>query len=68
MDIFLDILIGLSLITVVGSFFVGMIAFARNGSEAAAISNRFMAWRVRTQVVAVAVLLLSAWAKGQHVG
>ncbi len=35
MDIVLDILIGLSLLTVVVSFFIGMVAFARNGSEAA---------------------------------
>ena len=65
MDIFLDILIGLALVTVVASFFAGMIAFARNGDEAAEQSNRFMAWRVKTQVVAVGVLLLSAWARGQ---
>ena len=68
MDILLDILIGLSLLTVVGSFFVGMVAFAKNGAEAAATSNRFMAWRVKTQVVAVAVLLICAWARGQHPG
>ena len=66
MDIVLDILIGLSLLTVVVSFFVGMVAFARNGAEAAATSNRFMAWRVKTQVIAVGVLLVSAWARGQH--
>ena len=66
MDIILDLLIALSLITVVGSFVIGMIAFARNGSQAAETSNRFMAWRVKTQVIAVAVLLISAWARGQH--
>jgi hypothetical protein len=66
MVILLDILIGLSLLTVVVTFFLGMIAFARNGAEAAASSNRLMAWRVKTQVIAVGVLLLCAWARSQH--
>lgn len=68
MDIVLDILIGLSLLTVVVSFFLGMVAFARNDAEAASQSNRFMSWRVKTQVVAVGVLLICAWARGQHPG
>jgi len=66
MDIFLDILIGLSLIAVLASFFMGMIFFAQNGEVAAERSNTFMAWRVRTQVVSIGVLLLSLWYKAAH--
>ena len=66
MTIVLDVLIGLALLTVVATFFLGMIAFARNGAEAAAASNRFMSWRVKTQVIAVGVLVFCAWARSQH--
>lgn len=68
MNIFFDILIGLSMLAVVGSFFAGMMAFARNGSEAQAKSNRMMSWRVRTQVIAIAVLMVSLWYKSLHPG
>lgn len=66
MEILLDILIGLSLLTVVVTFFLGMVAFARNGEAAAAASNRLMSWRVKTQGIAVGVLLVCAWARSQH--
>lgn len=66
MDILLDILIGLSLLAVIGSFFLGMIAFSRNGAQAAAKSNTLMAWRVRTQFIAVGVLMLSVLWKATH--
>jgi hypothetical protein len=68
MNIVFDILIGLSMLAVVGSFFAGMIAFAQNGREAEAKSNRMMSWRVRTQVIAIAVLMISMWYKSQHPG
>lgn len=63
-DILIDILIALSLFAVVASFFLGMLAFSRNGSGAA--SNGWMAWRVRTQVIAIGVLMLSVWWKASH--
>lgn len=68
MNIFFDILIGLSMLAVVGSFFAGMIAFARNGKEAHAKSNRMMSWRVRTQLIAIAVLMIGLWYKSQNPG
>ncbi len=68
MNLVFDILIGLSILAVVGSFFAGMIAFARNGREAQAKSNRMMSWRVRTQVIAIAVLMIGMWYKSQHPG
>lgn len=66
MDVIIDILIGLSLLAVLASFFLGMVAFSRNGADAA--SNRWMAWRVRTQVISVGVLMISVWWKASHGG
>ncbi len=66
MDIIIDILIGLSVVAVVGSFILGMVAFARNGDVAAARANGWMAWRVRTQMISVGVLLLASWWKAAH--
>lgn len=60
---FLNILIGLSLLAVVATFVVGMVAFSRNGEAAGKALNRAMAWRVKTQFVAIAILALSLWAK-----
>lgn len=60
---FLNILIALSLIVVVITFVLGMIAFSKNGEAAAKFSNRAMAWRVKTQFVAIGILVLSLWAK-----
>lgn len=65
-DVFIDILIGLSLIAVVGSFFLGMLSFSRNGQAAANEGNGWMAWRVRTQAISVAVLMFAAWWKASH--
>jgi hypothetical protein len=64
MDIFLDILIGLSMLAVVGSLFMGMLAFSKNASGDR--SSAWMAWRVRTQVIAIGVLMLSVWWKASH--
>ena len=64
MDILIDLLIALSLFAVVASFFLGMLAFSRNG--AGETSNRWMAWRVRTQVISIGVLMLSVWFKTSH--
>ena len=68
MNIVFDILIGLSMLAVVASFFAGMIAFARNGNEAQSKSNKMMSWRVRTQFIAIAVLLIGMWYKSNHPG
>ena len=66
MDIVLDIAIGISLLTVLVTFILGMFAFARNGTEAGARLNRLMAWRVRTQLIAIAVLALGLLLKAHH--
>ena len=59
----LNILIALSLIVVVVTFLMGMVGFSRNGEAAGAALNKAMAWRVKTQLVAIGVLMLSLWAK-----
>ena len=66
MGIFIDIMIGLSLLAVLGSLFMGLIALARGGEYGAANSNRFMQWRVKTQAVAIILLLIGFWYKSQH--
>lgn len=66
MDILIDILIALSLFAVVASFFLGMIAFSSNGPAAETEANGWMAWRVKTQVISIAVLMFSAWWKATH--
>jgi Hypoxia induced protein conserved region len=66
MGIFIDILIALSLLAVLGSLFMGLITLARGGDYAAANSNRFMQWRVKTQAVAIVLLLLGFWYKATH--
>lgn len=66
MDLFIDVLIGLSMLAVVGSFFLGMLSFSRNG--AGERSNTWMAWRVRTQVVSIGILMFSLWWKASHGG
>ncbi len=66
MDIIVDIAIGLSLLVVLLTFILGMLAFARNGQAAGARLNKLMAWRVRTQLIAIIVLALGMLAKAHR--
>jgi hypothetical protein len=66
MDIVIDIAIGLSLLVVLVTFILGMFAFARNDSQAGARLNRIMAWRVRTQLIAILVLAAGVLLKAHH--
>lgn len=59
MDIIVNIAIGLSLLVVLATFIMGMFAFAQNGKEGSAKLNKAMEWRVRTQIVAIGILILS---------
>jgi len=68
MGIFIDILIAAALLAVLASLFMGLITLARGGEYAAANSNRFMRWRVKTQAVAIVLLLLGFWYKASHPG
>jgi hypothetical protein len=59
MDLFIDILIGVSMAGVLVSLGLGLFAMARGGSFNRDNGNRFMRWRVWTQAAAVGVLALS---------
>jgi len=66
MDLFVDLLIGLSMLGVVASLGLGLYAMAPGGRFNADNSNRFMRWRVWTQAAAVGVLVLSLLYKAGH--
>ncbi len=66
MGIFIDILIALAMLAVLGSLFMGLVAMARGGEYAQANSNRFMQWRVKTQAVAIVLLIIGFWYKATH--
>jgi hypothetical protein len=53
MGILIDIVVGLSILSVVASLFLGLVAMARGGEFAQANSNKFMRWRIISQIVAV---------------
>ena len=63
MDNFLNILIVLSLATVVIILFTGLITMARGGEYNAKNANRFMRYRVIAQGVALAIFMIAIWAK-----
>ena len=66
MGIFIDIMIALSMLAVLASLFMGLIAMARGGEYAQQNSNRFMQWRVKTQAVAIVLLIIGFWYKATH--
>jgi cytochrome bd-type quinol oxidase subunit 2 len=60
------ILSGLSVIVVVGTLFAGIAVMAKGGATAAKWSNVLMRYRILTQLVAIAILMLSAYMLRQH--
>ncbi len=66
MGLIIDILIAASLLAVLASLFMGLVSLTRGGDYAAANSNRFMQWRVKTQAVAVILLLIGFLYKATH--
>ena len=66
MEIFIDVMIALALLTVLVSLGLGVFSLARGGEFNAKWGNRFMRWRVTSQAVAIGVLLLGFWWKGTH--
>lgn len=51
----------LSLLVVLATLGLGLYGFARGGELNGRWGNRLMGWRVKTQAIAVAVLMLCAW-------
>ncbi|EGF92747.1 putative membrane protein [Asticcacaulis biprosthecium C19] len=65
LDLGVNIAIGLSMVVVLITFILGMVAFGQNGAAASARLNRLMAWRVRTQLIAIVVLAVGMLIKAQ---
>ena len=68
MQTFIYILIGLSLLTVLGTLGLGVVSVARGGEFNRRWGNRFMRWRVTAQAVAIAIILFGFWWTGAHRG
>ena len=60
---FLNILMALALLTVLGTLILGMINLTKTGEEALLKSNKLMRIRIMAQGVAIAVLFIAIWAK-----
>ncbi|WP_419903696.1 twin transmembrane helix small protein [Kiloniella sp.] len=63
MDSFLNILVVLSLATVVIILFTGLITMARGGDYNNKNANKFMRYRVIAQGVALFIFMIAIWAK-----
>lgn len=61
-------LIVLSMLVVLVTLGVGLAGFTRGGDFNSRWGNKLMAWRVKTQAVAIAVLLIGCWWVGAHRG
>lgn len=59
MPIVLMSLLGLSLLAVAGVLLAGLITMARGGDAAARRGNRLMGWRIRLQILAVILFVLT---------
>ena len=60
---FLNILMALALLTVLGTLILGMINLTKTGEEALLKSNKLMRIRIVAQGAAIAVLFIAIWAK-----
>lgn len=68
MTVIIYMLIAASMIAVVGSLGIGLIGFSRGGVLNSRLGNRMMAWRVKTQAIAVVVLMFGCWWISAHRG
>ncbi len=66
MDIIIDILIGLSMATVLGCLGLGLYGMAKGGDYNRKSANKFMRWRVWAQTVSVGLLMLGLAYKTTH--
>jgi len=62
---FLNILIAIAALMVLATLGLGIFSMVRGGEYARRNSNKFMRWRVTAQAVAVGLLLLAVFLKGQ---
>ena len=66
MTILVYILIALSMLAVLVSLGMGLFGFTRGGELTSRWGNRLMGWRVKTQAIAIAVLMFGAWWVSLH--
>ncbi len=66
MDIFIDILIALSMAAVLASLGMGVYAMLRGGEYGRANSNKWMRRRVLTQFVAIVLITIGFLYKASH--
>lgn len=66
MAVVIYILIALSLLVVLATLGLGLYGFTRGGELNSRWGNRLMGWRVKSQAIAVAVLMFGAWWVGAH--
>jgi len=65
---FLNILMGLALLTVLATLVLGMVNLVKPGEEARLRSNKLMRLRVIAQAVAIAIFALVVYLKSQSGG
>ncbi len=68
MTVIIYMLIAASMAAVLGSLILGLFGFTRGGDMNSRLGNRMMGWRVKTQAVAIAVLLFGCWWISAHRG
>lgn len=66
MGTFINILIVLSLLSVLVTLGAGIYSMVRGGEFNERHGNRLMGWRVKLQAVAIGVLVIGFWYKSQH--
>lgn len=66
MELIINIVIGLAMLAVLASLFMGFYAMMRGGAYGQANSNKFMRYRVATQAVAVIALTIGFIYKATH--
>ena len=66
MAVVIYILIALSLLAVLATLGLGLYGFTRGGELNSRWGNRLMGWRVKTQAIAVGVLMFGAWWVSAH--
>ena len=68
MTFIIYMLIAASMVAVLGSLGLGLFGFTRGGEINSRLGARMMAWRVKTQAVAIAVLMFGCWWISAHRG
>ncbi|MEA1649228.1 twin transmembrane helix small protein [Nitrospirillum sp. BR 11164] len=66
MGTFLFFCLGATMLAVLGTLILGLFTMARGGDKAGTTGNRLMWWRIRLQILAVVLFILTAFALGHH--